>query len=124
LIHLDSHVVIWLSTRRLNQLSAKARALIEREPVFVSPMVLLELEMLFERQKIDREPVSILGTLESSMSLSVSETAFAPIVEHARTFAWTRDPFDRLIVANAMAEGTRLLTADQTILTNFKDAVW
>jgi PIN domain nuclease of toxin-antitoxin system len=40
------------------------------------------------------------------------------------TFAWTRDPFDRLIVANAMADGAPLITADETILANFRDAVW
>ena len=68
-------------------------------------MVALELETLFERGKIDRDPAFMLANLESSMSLGVSETAFATIVDRARTFAWTRDPFDRLIVANAMAEG-------------------
>jgi len=87
-------------------------------------MVALELETLFERGKIDRDPALILKNLGSSMSLGVSETAFATIVEYARSFAWTRDPFDRLIVANAMADGVRLVTADQTILANFKDAVW
>ncbi len=58
------------------------------------------------------------------MNLEVSQTPFSTIVRAARTFAWTRDPFDQLIVANAMADGVRLITADQTILTNFKDAVW
>ena len=38
------------------------------------------------------------------------------MVEAARTFAWTRDPFDRLIVANAIADGVKLLTADEIIL--------
>lgn len=92
--------------------------------MFVSPMVTLELETLFERGKIDRDSALILTDLESSMGLSVSETAFTAVVEQARTFAWTRDPFDRLIVANAMSDGMRLITADQTILANFKDAVW
>jgi PIN domain nuclease of toxin-antitoxin system len=54
----------------------------------------------------------------------VSDAAFVRIVEIARGFAWTRDPFDRLIVANAIAGGARLITADATILEHFKDAVW
>ena len=49
---------------------------------------------------------------------------FADVVAAATTFAWTRDVFDRLIVANAMTDGARLLTADQHILDNFRDAVW
>ena len=87
-------------------------------------MVVLELETLFERGKIDRDPAAILETLASSMTLGISQTAFASVVEQARTFAWMRDPFDRLIVANAMADSARLVTADETIRTNFKDAVW
>jgi PIN domain nuclease of toxin-antitoxin system len=124
LIHLDTHVVNWLVARRLNQLSAKTRALIERESVCISPMVVLELETLFECGKTKRDPAVTLRALESSMDLEVSQTRFATVVQVARTFAWTRDAFDRLIVANAMADGVRLVTADQTILTNFTDAVW
>lgn len=87
-------------------------------------MVVLELETLFECGKTKRDPAVTLRALESSMDLEVSQTRFATVVQVARTFAWTRDAFDRLIVANAMADGVRLVTADQTILTNFTDAVW
>jgi PIN domain nuclease of toxin-antitoxin system len=124
LIHLDTHVVNWLSGGKPNQLSAKARTLIEREPVCISPMVVLELETLFECGKTRRDPTKTLRTLESSMSLEISQTTFAIVVQAARAFAWTRDPFDRLIVANAISDGVRLITADHMILTNFKDAVW
>jgi PIN domain nuclease of toxin-antitoxin system len=124
LIHLDTHVVNWLSARKLNQLSVKARAMIERESVCISPMVVLELETLFECGKTRRDPAVTLRTLESSMDLKVSQTPFATVVQAARAFAWTRDPFDRLIVANAISDGVRLVTADETILTNFSDAVW
>ena len=80
--------------------------------------------MLFELRRVAADATAILTRLSEQIDLTVCDTPLVRVVETARTFAWTRDPFDRLIVANAMADGARLLTADQTILANFKDAVW
>ena len=87
-------------------------------------MVVLELETLHERGKLRNEPDRVIGILERNAGLSRSPATLDAVVDAARTFAWTRDPFDRLIVANAMADGVRLLTADDIILRHFKDAVW
>lgn len=87
-------------------------------------MVAMELETLFEARKLKPEPEQVLNILEREHALSRSEARFDAIIEAARSFAWTRDPFDRLIVANAITDGVRLITADETILANFKDAVW
>jgi acetylornithine deacetylase/succinyl-diaminopimelate desuccinylase-like protein len=46
------------------------------------------------------------------------------VVPVGDTAAWTRDPFDRLIVANAMADGATLITADRVILRHFDQAIW
>jgi PIN domain nuclease of toxin-antitoxin system len=37
---------------------------------------------------------------------------------------WTRDPFDRLITAQAALGESTLLTKDDTIRTNYANAVW
>ena len=37
---------------------------------------------------------------------------------------WTRDPFDRLIVAQARLQGAHLVSADRRIAENFKLTVW
>lgn len=87
-------------------------------------MVMLELEILFERGKIDRDAASLIERLSGRIELAMSQTPLPAIVDRARSFAWTRDPFDRLIVAHAMADGARLVTADALILANFADAVW
>jgi len=87
-------------------------------------MALLEIELLFELRRIGSDATEILGRLQHRIGLTVSPRPFLQVVDVARTFAWTRDPFDRLIVANAMADGARLITADATILANFRDAVW
>ena len=124
MIHLDTHVVIWLALRRSHRLSAPARTLVERDESQISPMVMLELEILFERGKIDRDAASLIERLSGRIELAISETPLPSIVDRARSFAWTRDPFDRLIVANAMADDVRLVSADATILENFAGAVW
>ena len=84
----------------------------------------MELETLWEGGKLKNQPARILTAVESSFGASRSEASFDSVVEAARTFGWSRDPFDRLIVANAMADGVRLLTADDHILRHFRDAVW
>ena len=87
-------------------------------------MAVLELEVLFELKRIAHDSAEIIAGLGRQFGLTVASTPFVAVIEAARTFAWTRDPFDRLIVANAIADGARLLTADETILANFNDAVW
>lgn len=87
-------------------------------------MVVIEIEMLFEIGRIPQASDAVIAGLARQFDLTVSDIPFIQVVESARTFTWTRDPFDRLIVANAMAEGARLVTADATILANFRDAVW
>jgi PIN domain nuclease of toxin-antitoxin system len=124
LIHLDTHVVIWIAGKQTNRVSPAVRRLLERETLQISPMVAMELETLFEARKLKPEPEQVLNILEREHALSRSEARFDAIIEAARSFAWTRDPFDRLIVANAITDGVRLITADETILANFKDAVW
>ena len=38
--------------------------------------------------------------------------------------SWTGDPFDRLIVAQAMANGAVLVTKDADIRQNDKQSIW
>ena len=124
LIQIDTHVLIWLAERRIASLSPKALRLAEREDLEISPMVVMELETLRESGKLKNEPDRLVEVVKRDFGLGWSTATFADVIASARAFAWTRDPFDRLIVANAMADGARLLTADETILANFRDAVW
>jgi PIN domain nuclease of toxin-antitoxin system len=122
-IHLDSHIVIWAYAKR-SRLSATARKLLANEACQISPAALLEIEGLFEQGRIAADSATIASSLARQVALTVSDTAFFDVVDAARSFAWTRDPFDRLIVANAMADRVRLLTADALILRHFPGAVW
>ncbi len=87
-------------------------------------MVAMELETLHAVGRLKSEPDRVLDVAERAFSVARSPAGFNDVVEAARTFAWTRDPFDRLIVANAIADGVRLLTADGNIRRHFSGAVW
>jgi PIN domain nuclease of toxin-antitoxin system len=122
-IHLDSHIVVWAYGKR-SRLSSTARRMLASESCQISPAVLLEIEGLFELGRIASDADTIVSGFRRQIELTISETSFRDVVDVGRTFAWTHEPFDRLIVANAMADGVRLLTADDHILRHFKDAVW
>jgi PIN domain nuclease of toxin-antitoxin system len=49
---------------------------------------------------------------------------FRTIVDQAIAEDWTRDPFDRLIVANAKAAGAVLVTRDERIRGHYSRALW
>jgi PIN domain nuclease of toxin-antitoxin system len=84
----------------------------------------LELYVLHEIGRLRRDPESIFDQTARATGLTVSSASLASVVSHATSLSWTRDPFDRLIVANAMADGCKLLTADEHIRTHFADAIW
>lgn len=124
LIHLDTHVVAWLYAGRHDLLGRKAVARIEQSELLVSPMVLLELEYLRESRRTSRGGEAVLEDLASRIGLRVSETPFARVVTRGLAMIWTRDPFDRLIVAHAAEDGLPLVTKDRTIRSNYRHSVW
>ncbi|HEX7669539.1 MAG TPA: hypothetical protein VF395_08150, partial [Polyangiaceae bacterium] len=53
MIHVDTHVLVWLYGGEVEELTDLGRALIENEEVFASPMAVLELEFLHEIRRIN-----------------------------------------------------------------------
>ena len=126
MIHLDTQIVAWLYLRKTRNLGDAAQRLLRRTNApMISPLVVVELEILTELGRISPPSVSaMIEALEDQIGLVQSDASMAAISKAACGFAWTRDPFDRLIVANAMADGAQLITADQVILRHFDRAVW
>ena len=124
MIYLDTHVVIWLYAGEHGRLARTARRLIETEPLLISPVLLLELALLEETGRIRARAQMIFTELQESVALSICDLPFAQVSITSLQQKWTRDPFDRLIVAQAFARGARLITKDRFIRRHFKDAVW
>lgn len=124
LVHLDTHVVVWLYEGRVEAISTSARTLIERGRCVVSPMVRLELQYLYEIGRTTLDADTVLTALRQLMELEASRSSFDEVIQAALPLNWTRDVFDRLITAHAMHEGAALVTRDQRIRENFDGAVW
>jgi PIN domain nuclease of toxin-antitoxin system len=126
-VHLDTHVAVWLfnAGESLNLLSKRARAAIdEATELLVSPAVLLELALLRETERITAGAQEVLVALQGSIGLELAGESFVEVASEAARLAWTRDPFDRLIAAQAKAGGAHLVTRDRKIRANVKTAIW
>ena len=124
MIYLDTHVVVWLYAGRTDLLSALAVERIESEDLYVSPIVQLELTFLQEIDRLSVESARIIETLSQQIGLSLCDMPFANVILESIGQKWTRDPFDRLITAQAIARNAQLLTKDRHILENCPFAIW
>ena len=123
--YLDTHVVVFLHAGDGSRISVKAQSQIENTDLLISPMVLLELEMLYDRGTIKYPASQILADLTQQIGLSVCQMPFAQVVRSATTVKWTREPGDLLIVANAMANNNApLVTKDERIRSGYSNAIW
>ena len=123
-VHLDTHIVCWLYEGRVDLLSATARDAIERGQLVASPIVDLELQLLYEIGRILKGPETVLATLAREIGLQMAANGFREIVVAARRLKWTRDPFDRLIVAAAALGAAKLVTKDRLIRRHYAAALW
>lgn len=124
LIFLDTHVLIWLYAGKLKLFSNLALREIRKSNLCFSPVVKLELRYLYEIGKISEKPDKIVNALMQEIGLKEANDDFAEVVNEALNQGWTRDPFDRIIAAHAKIRNIKLLTKDQTILSNCNFAFW
>jgi PIN domain nuclease of toxin-antitoxin system len=113
-ILLDTHAVIWLLARhrRVDGLIVSA------QPLFVSPVSLLELRFLIEAGKVRIAERDWEKRIGQDRRFRIDDCRIGDIVASASDLGFTRDPFDRLIAGHAVARGYRLATADDVLLDN------
>ena len=71
MIYLDTHVVAWLYAGRTDLLSSEARTLIEAEALLISPIVQLELQSLFEIERVSEPATTVTGALARDLGLEL-----------------------------------------------------
>ncbi|HLQ43415.1 MAG TPA: PIN domain-containing protein [Planctomycetaceae bacterium] len=123
-IYLDTHVVILLYAGATGKLSQAARELIDVSELLISPMVVLEIEVLREIGRVTPPAQTIVSDLERRLGLRTCDRPVATVVEHSIACSWTRDPFDRLIVGQAAVGANVLVTKDASIRQNYPHAFW
>jgi PIN domain nuclease of toxin-antitoxin system len=125
IVYVDTQVAVWLAEANLVKISRQAISLMNIGDVRVSPMAVIELQYLYEIRRIIVSPSEILMKLGVEIGLTVCDHPFPIIAEIALGENWTRDPFDRIIVAHAKANGVApLLTSDEMIRNNYPNARW
>jgi PIN domain nuclease of toxin-antitoxin system len=120
---LDTHIALWAVTAS-PRLSAQAQSLILRaDDVHVSVATLWEIAIKHALARGDM-PVSAALALQTfeSAGYQVLNVAPAHVLAVESLLAWHKDPFDRLLVAQAVTEPLRLLTAD-AVLARYGDLV-
>ncbi|MDY0002438.1 MAG: PIN domain-containing protein [Polyangia bacterium] len=124
LIYLDTNVVLWLAGAREQLSEGAVRHINEAPLLLICPMVELEIEYLHEIGRIQEPASVVLEHLRGGLNLRHCDRGFAAVAAVARTIKWTRDPFDRLITAQAMIGDDVLLTRDKIIRANYARATW
>lgn len=98
--------------------------MIAENELLLSPIVILELQYLFEIRRLTVAPEAIVDTLRRAARLRICDLPFAEVARAALQETWTRDPFDRIIVAHARLREMALITKDRVIREQYERAVW
>jgi PIN domain nuclease of toxin-antitoxin system len=110
---LDTHLLLWALAQPA-KLPAKARKLIEGAEVMVSAASIWEIGIKSALGKLTLGPRAILAAVEPT-----GFSLLAVTCEHAAKVSELpplhRDPFDRMLVAQALCEPLILLTNDHVL---------
>lgn len=125
-IYLDTHILVWLYQSKTSQLSKGVVEKLENinNQFLVSPMVILELEFLYEIGRINANAGQIFQHIKEVLELKICQKSWSDVVNLANQLKFTRDPFDRLIVANAMLNDNVLISKDNKISEFYKRCFW
>ena len=123
-VFLDTHAAVFLWEGKIELFGKGAISALESGQLYMSPMVRLELEYLYEIKRIHVAPDEIIGGLKADLGVMMSDDHIAAVVSHAMELTWTRDPFDRLIVATANLHNASLITRDRLITKHVSKAIW
>ncbi|HVN02733.1 MAG TPA: type II toxin-antitoxin system VapC family toxin [Caulobacteraceae bacterium] len=117
---LDTHVALWGVTD-YERLRPETRRLLEdrENEVFVSVVTLWEIAIkhALPKGRTDDMPVSAAQALAEFLEAGfrILDVAAPHAVAVAALPSLHRDPFDRMLIAQARAEPLRLLTVDRTV---------
>jgi PIN domain nuclease of toxin-antitoxin system len=108
---LDTHVFLWAVTDSHSLTTEARRTIAEAEEVYVSAASIWEVAIKAGLGKIQGDTRLLAGAIEAGgfveLPVTARHAAFVSELPHHH-----RDPFDRLLVAQAMTEPLVLLTAD------------
>lgn len=114
---LDTHIALWaiVDSPRLS-LSAREQILAPQSTIFVSAASIWEIAI---KHSLGRGDMPVSGKRAAALFLAAGYQLLPIGAEHAAAVETLppihADPFDRMLVAQALVEPLRLLTHDQTV---------
>ena len=124
-ILLDTHILLWALSDS-QRLSKPVRGMLEsrENQIFFSAVSIWEIAIKAQVLRIE------FGVAPEDIARAARETSFVELpvsAKHAAGVAQLpmhhRDPFDRLLISQAIAEPARLLTVDKTLVAYSEDLV-
>jgi PIN domain nuclease of toxin-antitoxin system len=111
---IDTHIVLWAMSGDKKLSKEAQRIMLSAATVFVSAASIWEISIKSALGKLDVDVGKLVISLEQAGFRELPVTALhAAAVRDLPDIH--RDPFDRLLVAQAMTEPLRLLTADENV---------
>ena len=111
MILLDTNAVIWLDQEH----PRTEKLLREHKRLYISPATLLELQFLQEVGRIALREGDVSSFADDDRWV-LDDPPAAAWFSAAMPISWTRDPFDRLLVAHVELRGWRLATGDRPLV--------
>jgi PIN domain nuclease of toxin-antitoxin system len=111
---LDTHVFLWAVSDSARLSAAARREIVAAEQAFISAASIWEVAIKARLGKIDADVDAAAAAIGQSGFYELPVRA-AHAVAVARLPLHHADPFDRLLVAQALTEPLRLLTADAAL---------
>jgi PIN domain nuclease of toxin-antitoxin system len=112
-ILLDTHVLLWALSSP-GKLPTAARRMIDENEVFVSAASIWEITIKSALGKLRADPSEVMVASAESGFQALSIT-HAHAAEVSKLPGHHRDPFDRLLIAQASVEPLTLLTRDTAL---------
>lgn len=118
---IDTHILLWLlsDSKRLKEISW----LDDGSRWTISPISLLEMKFLQEVGKLDIDLSEIIKRLRQDERFVIDDIHLEDLCLAALDLSWTRDPFDRLLVAHSLVRALPFGTQDQLIRKNFSRVI-
>jgi PIN domain nuclease of toxin-antitoxin system len=110
---LDTHFLVWLAlgAKRLVEFPWLDRY----RPWGVSPVSLLEIQFLAEIGRLSVRNPEFTSKVMDDVRFTVDDITLVSLVRYALPLDWTRDPFDRFLVAHSLARRVPFCTTDRII---------
>lgn len=118
---LDTNILILIARRKVSQLKSHFRGAIQdgENELFVSVVSLWEIAIKFRIDKLDvKIEADDLPALLAEFGMELLVIGAAHVLADLEADVDTRDPFDRLLLAQCQVENLRLVTTDPKLLAH------